>query len=31
MSMPALKAIDARGAALALLLSVLWGGNPVAS
>src|SRR3954468_16981929 len=28
--MPALKAIDARGAALALLLSVLWGGNPVA-
>ena len=30
MSAPPLKAIDARGAALALVLSVLWGANPVA-
>jgi drug/metabolite transporter (DMT)-like permease len=30
MSRPPLKAIDARGAALALLVSVLWGANPVA-
>ena len=30
MSLPPLKAIDARGAALALLLSILWGANPVA-
>ena len=30
MSSPILKPIDARGAALALLLSVLWGANPVA-
>jgi drug/metabolite transporter (DMT)-like permease len=30
MSVPPLKAIDARGAALALLLSILWGANPVA-
>ena len=29
-STPPLKAIDARGAALALLLSILWGANPVA-
>jgi len=27
---PSLKALDARGAALALLLSLLWGANPVA-
>ena len=30
MSTPPLKAIDARGAALALIVSVLWGANPVA-
>ena len=30
MVMPAPKAIDARGAALALLLSIFWGANPVA-
>jgi drug/metabolite transporter (DMT)-like permease len=30
LSLPPLKAIDARGAALALLLSILWGANPVA-
>jgi drug/metabolite transporter (DMT)-like permease len=30
MSMPPVKAIDARGAALALLVSILWGANPVA-
>ena len=30
MSTPPVKAIDARGAALALLVSLLWGANPVA-
>ena len=30
MSAPPVKAIDARGAALALLVSLLWGANPVA-
>lgn len=30
MTTPRLRAIDARGAALALLLSLLWGANPVA-
>ncbi|MBM4434912.1 MAG: DMT family transporter [Chloroflexi bacterium] len=30
MSLPRLRPIDARGAALALLLSLLWGANPVA-
>jgi drug/metabolite transporter (DMT)-like permease len=30
MSLPPLRAIDARGAVLALLLSILWGANPVA-
>ena len=30
MSTPPVKAIDARGAALAVLLSVFWGANPVA-
>ena len=30
MSTPALKPIDARGAVLALVLSILWGANPVA-
>ena len=30
MSMPPVKGIDARGAALALLVSILWGANPVA-
>ena len=30
MSVPPLRPIDARGAALAILLSILWGANPVA-
>jgi drug/metabolite transporter (DMT)-like permease len=30
MSMPPVRAIDARGAVLALVVSVLWGANPVA-
>src|SRR5262245_57551830 len=30
MTIPRLREVDARGAALALLLSLLWGANPVA-